>query len=55
MYLLASGVAFEKVVLDIFALGVDVKLAIEAVFELAHEKIARIDLTIDSHLRVRHQ
>ena len=55
IYLLASIVAFEVIILNIVAFSVSVEFAIEAMFYLAHKEVARIDLTIHSHLWVRHQ
>lgn len=53
-YLLVAVVALEEVVGFFFAVGAGVEATVVAVFSLAHEEVARVDLSIDSDLRVGH-
>lgn len=47
--------ALEEVLLLSFAVGGGIKVAMEAVLDLAHKEVARVDFSVDSDLRVRHQ
>ncbi len=53
-YLFGSMMAFKEVLLFLLTVGSRVKITMETVLDLSEQKITRIHLPIDSHIRVRH-
>ena len=46
--------ALKEIILHILAIGRMIQIIIETVFNLPHQEVTRIDLTINTYLWVRH-